>query len=479
MDDQIRSNFLRSGFVSLAGLALFVLIMGWIPQPDFRGSSRIFIGILIALVPAFLWLIFFFQQNRKSPEPKRTVWRVFLFSGLLASGAGLPLINELYRIQAWFLGNPWLKLLGLILIMGFTQEFLKYMAIRYTVFPTTDFRSRIDGMIYGIAAGLGYATVLNFEYVLSNKGVILHVGSMHMIVTALAQAGFASIPGYFLAGAKFGTRPVWWVPAGLGLAAGANGVFTHLRNEITARGLTYNPLNALLLAAGFVLLTLSILYIMMRRAERPGVSDPAVAGSSSTKDALDSPWERSLRYDIPVFSIVVIALAVGWLLKGTVEGARATYSSQDGRLSLEYPVSWTAFDEKETLLTIRDLRSEGVVKVALRIKTRELAPDSDTSVLELITPYSVEKGEQLSGFRILSIEERELANMEAVEIVYAYIDTLTESSNQLAVPVVVRGVDVLSILDDTLYAFTFVAPSEGFTDEMVTLQAILSSVHFE
>ena len=33
---------------------------------------------------------------------------------------------------------------------------------------------RIDGIIYGAAAGLGYATYLNIQYVLENGGIKMH-----------------------------------------------------------------------------------------------------------------------------------------------------------------------------------------------------------------------------------------------------------------------------------------------------------------
>jgi hypothetical protein len=103
-------------------------------------------------------------------------------------------------------------------------------------------------------------------YVLSHQGVLLSVGSMHMVVTAIAQAGFCAVMAYFLAGAKTGAKPVWWVPAGLALAALLNGLFSSLRQEIIVQGLTYNPLSALVLAAGFVALTLSVLFALQRRA---------------------------------------------------------------------------------------------------------------------------------------------------------------------------------------------------------------------
>lgn len=267
MNKQIRISFWRSGLASLGGLLLFVTLMGLVPQPRLEGVPLLVVGIVLALVPALLWLTFFYQQDRKEPEPKRVVLRVFLFGALMASGAGLPIVRDLFRVGEWLQGSPWLRLGGLILIVGFTQEFLKYATIRYTVFPTADFNDRVDGIIYGVAAGLGYATALNLEYVLSNQGVIPFVGSLVMVDNALAQASFAAVTGYFLAGARHGGRPVWWVPAGLTMAAILNGLVAFLRREVSVQGLTYQPLNALFLAIVFVTVTLGILFAIIRRAE--------------------------------------------------------------------------------------------------------------------------------------------------------------------------------------------------------------------
>jgi RsiW-degrading membrane proteinase PrsW (M82 family) len=267
MNKQFRKSFWRSGLASLGGLLLFVTLMGLVPQPRLAGVPLLVVGIVLALVPALLWLTFFYQQDRKEPEPKRVVLRVFLFGALMASGAGLPIVRDLFRGGEWLQGSQWLRLGWLILIVGFTQEFLKYATVRYTVFPTTDFKDRVDGIIYGVAAGLGYATALNLEYVLSNQGVILFVGSLRMVDNALAQASFAAVTGYFLAGARHGGRPVWWVPAGLTMAAILNGLVAFLRREVSVQGLTYQPLNALFLAIVFVTVTLGILFAIIRRAE--------------------------------------------------------------------------------------------------------------------------------------------------------------------------------------------------------------------
>jgi RsiW-degrading membrane proteinase PrsW (M82 family) len=267
MNGKVRPSFWRSGLAALAGLVLFVALMGLIPQPRLEGVPLVLVGILLALVPAALWLVFFYSQDRREPEPKRVILRVFFFGTVMAMGAGLLIIDDLFRVDEWSQISPWVRLGGLVLVVGFTQEFLKYVAVRYTVFPTPDFGDRVDGIIYGVTAGLGYATALNVEYVLSNQGVVLFVGSLRMVDTALAQASFAAVTGYFLAGAKHGARPVWWVPAGLTTAAALNGLVAFLRREVTVRGFTYQPLNAVLLAIAFVVVTLGVLFAILRRAE--------------------------------------------------------------------------------------------------------------------------------------------------------------------------------------------------------------------
>ncbi len=267
MRREIRASFWRSGLASLAGLALFVAFVALVPQPRLEGVPLVLLGFVLALVPAAIWLIFFYHQDRREPEPKRVVLRVFLFGALMASGAGVPVIRDLFRVQGWMEGTPWLHLGALILVVGFTQEFLKYATVRYTVFPTDDFQGRMDGIVYGVAAGLGYATALNLEYVLSNQGVVVFVGSLQMVDTALAQASFAAITGYFLAGARDWGRPIWWVPAGLVLAAFLNGLVAYLRELVAVHGLTFRPLNATLLAAAFVAVTLAVLLFMINRAE--------------------------------------------------------------------------------------------------------------------------------------------------------------------------------------------------------------------
>jgi RsiW-degrading membrane proteinase PrsW (M82 family) len=258
------------------GLAAFVAAVFFLaPDNALSGPALVGAGLLLALVPAVIWLAVFYLQDRAEPEPKRYLSAVFILGVLLAAAVGQPLIENVFKVNEWASGSLGLRLLAGITIVGAIQEFLKYAAVRYSIYNSPEFDERIDGIIYGAAAGLGYATYLNVNYVLSNGGVDLGIGAVRVAVVALAQASFAGITGYFLGRAKFENRGPFWLPAGLLLAAVLNGVVTTLLSEITRTGLRPTPLNGLILAAAVAAVTFAVLFAIMRRSSRPA---PAAAG---------------------------------------------------------------------------------------------------------------------------------------------------------------------------------------------------------
>ncbi|MDQ1300774.1 MAG: PrsW family intrarane metalloprotease [Chloroflexota bacterium] len=271
-----RGSIWRSGVVSVVALAVFALAAALLAkalQPTFTGTNLMLAGVVLAVVPAALWLAFFYAQDRLEPEPKGYVLGVLVLGALLASAVGIPVVRGLFHVQDWLSQSLGVNLLGAILVVGFVQEFLVYVAVRYSVYPLPEFDERLDGILYGTAAGLGYATVLNIRYVVESGGVNLAMGVLTVVITALAQASFGGVIGYFLGRAKFEAEPVWWLPAGLTLAAALNGLFSVALGELTRSGSalsgqTINPWFGLILAAVVAGGTLVVLLNLMRRANR-------------------------------------------------------------------------------------------------------------------------------------------------------------------------------------------------------------------
>lgn len=265
---QNRAGLWTSTIVMIIALFVFVLIVA-VVAPSLvevlRGGGLMFAGLVLALIPAALWLGIFYAQDRLEPEPKGQVIGVFVLGALLSRAVGQPLIEDFFQVNAWASGSLILKLAASILIVGAVQEFLKYAAVRYSVFGSQEFDERIDGIIYGAAAGLGYATMLNIDYVVGSGGVALGIGAIRMVVAALAQASFAGISGYFLGRAKFENMGKYWLPGGLLLAAVLNSIVTTALGAISRSGLQTTPINGLILAAIVAALTFGALFAIIRR----------------------------------------------------------------------------------------------------------------------------------------------------------------------------------------------------------------------
>jgi len=195
---------------------------------------------------------------------------VFALGAILAAAIGMPVVEDLFRISHWIHTNTLTTILGGILVVGFTQEFLKYAAVRYSIYNSGEFDEPTDGVIYATAAGLGYATVLNINFVVSNGGVDLGTGILRMAVVALGQAAFSGITGYFLGRAKFESEHIWWMPLGITLAATFNGIFNWLQSvvnqpTITLDGSTVNTWMGLVLAAVVALGTTGCILWLVRQ----------------------------------------------------------------------------------------------------------------------------------------------------------------------------------------------------------------------
>jgi len=269
-----RAHVWRDEFILILSLVVFVGVVYALnksPAPVLAGSTLIGAGIFLALVPALIWMTFFYLQDRAEPEPKGFVFGVFVLGGLLAAAVGVPLVDNFFRVSHWLYTDTVTALVGSILVIGFTQEFLKYAAVRFSIYHSDEFDEVTDGIVYATAAGLGYATVLNIQFVVTNGGVDLGAGVIRMAIVALAQASFAGIVGYFLGRAKFESEPLWWMPLGITLAAVMNGTFNWLRGRVIQSGVSLsgassNPWLGLILAAVVALVTMGVLVSLMRRS---------------------------------------------------------------------------------------------------------------------------------------------------------------------------------------------------------------------
>jgi protease PrsW len=255
--------------ITLIGLLVFTGIFNFI-LPGFgdnlNGASLILVGLIFSAIPAAIWIYFFYRLDRLEAEPKGMVLSVFVVGALVTAALHDFIINDIFSVSDWQYNSWWGHLLGGVLIVGIVEQAIIYATVRYTVFRNPEFDERVDGVIYSVAAGLGVATVLNFYYVVRSNGVDLDIGSIRMVINAMAYASFAGIMGYFIGQARFEKTPVWYMPAGLVIAALFNGLFWYLLDRSFGGGLRYTPWGDLILATIIAVISLAIVFWLIERA---------------------------------------------------------------------------------------------------------------------------------------------------------------------------------------------------------------------
>jgi protease PrsW len=96
-----RENKAAAGplLVEIGAVVIFAALVAlvWALKPDdltLDGIGLVAAGVVLALVPAAVWLLAFYQQDRLEPEPKHYVLGVFALGALLASAVGQPVIRD-------------------------------------------------------------------------------------------------------------------------------------------------------------------------------------------------------------------------------------------------------------------------------------------------------------------------------------------------------------------------------------------------
>jgi RsiW-degrading membrane proteinase PrsW (M82 family) len=272
-----RRGLWRVGLLAILGLfALIVvaqLVSPLIPAGAQPSPALFLAGIVLAIAPAGVWLWLSYQQDRIEPEPRGMVLGVFALGALLAAAIGVPLVRDVFDVSAWMLDDMLVRLVGGFLVVGMIQSLLKYVAVRFSVYASAEFDEATDGILYGTAAGLGYATVLNLDLILQSGGAALGFAAIQVAVTALAHAAFGGVIGYFISGQRLSRKPVWWSALGIVIAAALTSLFHASRALVIAGnasigGVLIGPWLGLIVSAIFAAVAFGAVIAAVRREIR-------------------------------------------------------------------------------------------------------------------------------------------------------------------------------------------------------------------
>lgn len=113
-------GFWRAGIVQLVGMTVFTAVVAGLGNAlgEVTTTGRLGLGIFLAIVPALLWMTYFYQQDRLEPEPKERLALVFFIALALFEILGRRVIDDVFRVSEWAAYDTTTSLLAHMLING-------------------------------------------------------------------------------------------------------------------------------------------------------------------------------------------------------------------------------------------------------------------------------------------------------------------------------------------------------------------------
>ncbi len=471
-----RQSIWRTAGIEIIGLLLYVAaVQILVAAVDITptGTSALVVSLILAGVPAVLWMAFFYAQDRVEPEPLRNVVLVAAASALLAGAVGQPLITKAFGINEWITRSTSAQIIGSILVVGFIQEACKYAAIRATVYESDAITQRVDGVVYGAAAGVGYATALNVSMVLQNGGFTdLRAGVVRIVATALTHGSLGAFIGYLVGRNRLEKRAVWIMPLGLAVAAAINGLSVWLRQRASITSASFggsngsSPNRGLLVQAVIAVALLAVVLMLARRSDSQTIVVP----------------ERGMANHGPLIGVVVVvavALLAGLVYRQSLLGATRTTSL--GTATVAYP-SWWRLDSSGSArgtLSVRNNQASGFPSIMTMTSVRVAAELKDRQAISAAADIvNVERGTSLTSYKVFDIAAGLTVNGHSSarsEFVYT---SAGGSLLQQNLPVVVTGRDTFIRNGDTVYVMSLESAAADQNRAVPRYRSFVNSARF-
>lgn len=232
--------------------------------------------VAISFLPALVWLLFYLQEDRH-PEPKHLILLTFV-AGVISAVAAVA-------VEVFFFGQPPRIPLGItyrifpqaldwpiVVIAGvpFIEEYLKYLAVKFSVLSRADFDEPVDAMIYMVTAALGFAAIENVAFLIDVFEQSF-IGGVELTVTRFLGANLlhtlsSAIVGYFLARHVFSPWRRHAVFFGVILASVLHMLFNYF---IINRGVVTSATEVVVLLLTFMAI---VVFVDFERLKRAGVA---------------------------------------------------------------------------------------------------------------------------------------------------------------------------------------------------------------
>jgi RsiW-degrading membrane proteinase PrsW (M82 family) len=157
--------------------------------------------LILAISPVLACLLWIYLKDRYEKEPLNVLLKFFIL-GVLVSGFSIIIEKFLVNISN-FSGYGYIFYMSFI-VAALTEEGIKALILIPVLLKEKHFNEKLDGIIYSVFLSLGFATVENIIYILSEDPTsAFEVGVIRSVISVPAHMLFGVIMGYYISKYKF------------------------------------------------------------------------------------------------------------------------------------------------------------------------------------------------------------------------------------------------------------------------------------
>ena len=200
------------------------------------------LNILLAVVPALLFVLYFYRRDSQKREPVLLIWKIFILGFFsVIPAVVIELFLEPFTQLPYFYQSIFAKA---FIVAALVEEGIKLVVVMLFVYNRSEFDEITDGIVYTITASLGFACFENILYSTGGLSTVLLRAFSAVPLHALASG----VMGYYIGMTKFRHRTV--IIKGLLVAVIIHGLYDFLLFTNTALAFLVIPL---LLVCWFIL----------------------------------------------------------------------------------------------------------------------------------------------------------------------------------------------------------------------------------
>jgi len=171
----------------------------------------------------------------------------------------------------------------------------------------------------------------------------------------------------------------------------------------------------------------------------------------------------------------IIAMFIGINLRDSVLNATTIYSNPQAGITAAYPANWLLDETGDYIFRVQDMSRIGF-KTTLQVAARPVSVSTTTR--NVLDALNLSRSQVLAAYEVLSEEPFVLPDeSQAIAMTYTYVDTEANPFLQ-GIPVVVEGVDILTIKRGQAIIITLLSDAATFADNRIILDQFLQSLEF-